>query len=172
MAPAHELHRSYNRVFAGVCAGLAEYYGWDIVAVRILTVVLTLFTGGAGLIVYLVLWVVMPPPEPYSQPYGLGAQIRATTEEMKSMAQDVHQAFTSSAPDTAPPPPPPAAPVFYQPVRPVRTHRGGMIFGLILIGLGLIALLQEMGFLNWWRWELYWPLIIIAFGALLLLRRV
>ncbi len=49
-----------GRVVAGVCVGLANSYHWDIVWVRIITVLATVFSSGAGLIAYLVFWLVMP----------------------------------------------------------------------------------------------------------------
>ena len=52
--------RSNDRVFAGVCGGLAEYFDFDPVLVRIAYAFLTLFTAFSGLIFYLVLWLVMP----------------------------------------------------------------------------------------------------------------
>lgn len=48
-----------DRTIAGVCAGIAEYFGIDPVLVRALFVVATL-AGGPGLILYIVLWIVMP----------------------------------------------------------------------------------------------------------------
>lgn len=54
------LHRSItDKKIAGVCAGIAEYLGWDPTLVRILWVILTLL-GGSGVLIYLVLWIVMP----------------------------------------------------------------------------------------------------------------
>jgi phage shock protein PspC (stress-responsive transcriptional regulator) len=50
----------YNKVLAGVCGGLAEYLGVDATVVRALVVVITIFTGGVGLIAYLALWLVIP----------------------------------------------------------------------------------------------------------------
>ena len=47
-APAVErrfLRSRTNRVLAGVCGGIAEYYGSDVTAVRLLTVLLAVFTG-------------------------------------------------------------------------------------------------------------------------------
>lgn len=55
-----KLMRSNDRVFAGVCGGLAEYFDFDPVLVRIAYAFLTLFTAFSGLIFYLVLWLVMP----------------------------------------------------------------------------------------------------------------
>jgi phage shock protein C len=48
-----------SRSLAGVCAGIAEYFGWDPTLVRIGWIVLTLL-GGSGILLYLILWVVVP----------------------------------------------------------------------------------------------------------------
>jgi phage shock protein C len=54
------LYRSRNdRTVAGVCAGIAEYYGWDPTMVRVAWVILTLL-GGSGILLYLIMWLVMP----------------------------------------------------------------------------------------------------------------
>ena len=54
------LYRSRsNRTLAGVCAGIAEYYGWDPTLVRVAWIVLTLL-GGSGVLLYLIMWLVMP----------------------------------------------------------------------------------------------------------------
>lgn len=53
------LMRTYPRVVAGVCAGLAEYFGLDIALVRAITALLIIF-GGISLWVYIVLWIVIP----------------------------------------------------------------------------------------------------------------
>ena len=54
------LYRSRNdRKLAGVCGGIAEYYGWDPTLVRIAWIVLTLL-GGSGILIYLIMWLVMP----------------------------------------------------------------------------------------------------------------
>ena len=51
---------SNNRMIAGVCGGLAEWLGWDPTLVRILYTLVTIFTAFSGVIVYLVLWIIMP----------------------------------------------------------------------------------------------------------------
>ncbi len=48
-----------NRALAGVAAGLAAYFGIDIILFRILFIVL-FFASGAGLLIYIILWIVMP----------------------------------------------------------------------------------------------------------------
>ncbi len=56
------LHRSRtNKIIAGVCAGLADWLGWDPTLVRILYVIVSVFSAAfPGIIVYLILWLVMP----------------------------------------------------------------------------------------------------------------
>lgn len=63
-----KLTRSNNRMLAGVCAGLADYFGWDVTVVRIVYVLATIFTAFSGTIVYLILWIVMPEKK-YSDGY-------------------------------------------------------------------------------------------------------
>ena len=48
-----------DTVISGVCSGLAEYLNMDVSLVRILTVVIVLFTG-VGIIPYIVLAIVLP----------------------------------------------------------------------------------------------------------------
>jgi len=56
-----------NALIAGVAAGVAGYFGLDIILVRIAFVLLTIFSGGSGVIVYLLLWLVVPPAESASE---------------------------------------------------------------------------------------------------------
>jgi phage shock protein C len=54
------LYRSKkDRMIAGVCGGLAEYFGIDPVLVRIIALILIL-TAGGGLLAYIILWIVVP----------------------------------------------------------------------------------------------------------------
>lgn len=55
-----KLTRSNDRMIAGVCAGLAEYFGFDTTLVRMAYALLTVFTAFSGVIVYLILMIVMP----------------------------------------------------------------------------------------------------------------
>lgn len=60
-ATTPRLYRStQDRVLGGVCAGIAEYFGRDIVLVRLATVVLGVISGGLGAFAYLVAWVMIP----------------------------------------------------------------------------------------------------------------
>ena len=62
MASGNPLRRSRsNRLLGGVCGGLAEWLGWDATLVRILYVVVSILSAAfPGILVYIVLWIVMP----------------------------------------------------------------------------------------------------------------
>ncbi len=49
-----------GRMVAGVCAGIGEYLGIDANVIRVLFAALTIFSAGAGALVYLVAWAVVP----------------------------------------------------------------------------------------------------------------
>ncbi len=50
-----------DKVLAGVCGGIAKYLGWDTAIVRLLYVLISIFSAAfPGMLVYLVLWIVMP----------------------------------------------------------------------------------------------------------------
>ena len=51
-----------HKMIAGVCGGIAEWLGWSPNAVRILYVVISVLSVAfPGIVVYVVLWLVMPP---------------------------------------------------------------------------------------------------------------
>jgi phage shock protein PspC (stress-responsive transcriptional regulator) len=62
MAPANKLQRSStDRIVAGVCGGIAEWLGWSPTMVRVLYVVGSIVSVAfPGILVYLILWIVMP----------------------------------------------------------------------------------------------------------------
>jgi phage shock protein C len=51
-----------GRKIAGVCAGIGEYFNADPTLVRLLWVILTL-AGGAGIILYIIAWIIIPLKE-------------------------------------------------------------------------------------------------------------
>lgn len=62
-APRRARRSSTDRMAGGVCGGLAEHSGLDPVLWRAGFVALTLL-GGSGVLLYLLLWVLLPPPAP------------------------------------------------------------------------------------------------------------
>lgn len=47
-------------MLAGVCAGLAEHFGVDVNLVRLGFAIVTIFSAGVGVLVYLAAWVILP----------------------------------------------------------------------------------------------------------------
>ena len=62
ISPHNPLHRSrHNVMLGGVCGGIAEWLGWDPTLVRVLYVLVSFFSVAfPGIIVYLLLWAIMP----------------------------------------------------------------------------------------------------------------
>jgi phage shock protein C len=60
MEEPRKLYRSRSqRMIAGVCGGLADYFNIDATLVRVLFLLLAVF-GGTGLVIYVVMWVIVP----------------------------------------------------------------------------------------------------------------
>lgn len=62
-----------SRMIAGVCAGFALHFGWNLRLMRVLLVVVSLLTSGAGILFYIAAWLLLPdapyalaPPESYT----------------------------------------------------------------------------------------------------------
>jgi phage shock protein PspC (stress-responsive transcriptional regulator) len=56
-----KLQRSRSdKMIAGVCAGLAQYFGMDVTTVRLVAAALLLFTHVAIVPIYIILWIIMP----------------------------------------------------------------------------------------------------------------
>ena len=62
MSAGEGLKRSRrDRIIAGVCGGIARHFGWSPTATRVAYVLLSILSVAfPGIIVYLVLWLVLP----------------------------------------------------------------------------------------------------------------
>lgn len=81
--PVRRLTRSRkNGTIAGVCAGIADYFGVDVVLVRLLWVILSI--AGAvigGVIVYVAAWLIMPEGDAEAAPVPHGRVLRRSTTD-------------------------------------------------------------------------------------------
>jgi phage shock protein PspC (stress-responsive transcriptional regulator) len=63
MTAHRALTRSNNKLIAGVCAGIAEYFGWNVTLFRVVYVIVSIASVAfPGMIVYIILWALMPRP--------------------------------------------------------------------------------------------------------------
>jgi phage shock protein C len=61
-----KLKRSRNKMIAGVCGGLAEYFDVDPTVVRIIYVLVSILSAAfPGFLIYIILWLVMPAADNY-----------------------------------------------------------------------------------------------------------
>ena len=61
MAKNKKLLRSTkNRMVAGVCAGIGDYFSVDPTVIRLAWVIFTLISMGVGIIAYIIAWIIIP----------------------------------------------------------------------------------------------------------------
>jgi len=77
MEPKRLLKSQTNKIVAGVCGGLAEYFDVDPVIMRVLFVLLAFF-GGTGLILYIACWIIIPKRIAFVEGQPEGGQTRST----------------------------------------------------------------------------------------------
>jgi len=65
--PRRMVRPRYPRMIAGVCAGFAEHYDWDLSLVRILAALALFVSCGTVMLLYFIAWIVIPDA-PYSLP--------------------------------------------------------------------------------------------------------
>lgn len=129
---------------AGVCAGLGEYFSLDPILFRILFVALT-FAGGSGVLIYIILIFIIPE-EGKTGKVTIEGVVQEVQEGVQKAAQDVKQ-----------------NPRWFD-------DRRNLVAGLIIL-VGIFALLNQFVSLSWISWDHFWPLVIIAVGVLLIVKR-
>jgi phage shock protein C len=131
------LYRSKkDRVLGGVAGGLGEYFEVDSTLIRLIFIIL-FFSGGTGLLLYLVLWLIMP-----SKPGKKIADertIKENVEEIRTKAEEMGH------------------------------RQGRQWFGILLLVLGIIILLRNLGFFRIFVGRL-WPIVLVIIGIALLAR--
>lgn len=143
-----------NKMLAGVCGGLAEYFDVDPVLVRIIFIVFTIF-GGFAVLAYIIGAIIIPysPLEP----------------------GEVSAASSSSS---TPPPQPAQSAQPTQPTPSTSTHNSGaLIFGVVLMVLGAYFLMRNIPVFHNFYWWIHWhireyivPVILIMIGTALLIK--
>lgn len=175
-------YRGTDRILGGVCSGLAEGFHVEVLWMRLAFVVLA-FINGVGLLLYVVLWVLIPERAGYRSPgqnvfEAMGADVRRAWADLKTQfgARPTAPPPTAGAPSAAVAPPPtstqtvepqaatPSPSTVPQPV----TYNPTFIFGAILIVLGVAFLAANSGI----TWDVILPAVLIALGVVLLVRNL
>jgi phage shock protein C len=79
MKPQRLTRSLTDRALGGVCGGLGAYLGVDPWWIRVMFVVLGLFTAGTGVLIYLALWFILPPETLADIPVDSDAMRRRVT---------------------------------------------------------------------------------------------
>jgi phage shock protein PspC (stress-responsive transcriptional regulator) len=181
------LYRSRtDSVIGGVAGGVAEYLDVDPSIVRIVWAVLAIVTGGIFLVLYIVMWIVVPEgtqgpvgsyqPGPgavpgWTPPEGTAASTSAAPEGADASAMPAAEGTgeTASTDTQATPTWSAAAPTGGY-AAPEHHRRGGagasMIFGLLLVLLGAWFLIDE--YVPGLDSDLLWPIALVVIGLALL----
>lgn len=163
----------HDKVVAGVSSGLAEYLQVDITIVRLLFVLSTLFLAGGGIIVYIVMWIVVPVN---NDPLAKMKKFNEQFEKHKSAFNGPFDAPQNTS-ETKWNTPNTDFNTFnnmnsFQ--KPQSNDTGKTIGGLILLVLGFYFLLRQLDILPHWLniWKIYklWPLALVAIGISLIFR--
>ena len=135
-----------DRILGGVCAGLADFFGTDPLLIRLVFVVITLMQG-AGVLVYVLLWILMPEEGIENAPSG-GQAVKSGLEGIRQDFEQAADHLRSGAP-----------------------YRQSAWLGGLLILAGGYLLAANAGLLAWWDWAAAGPVLLIALGLVLLIRR-
>jgi phage shock protein PspC (stress-responsive transcriptional regulator) len=156
----------HDRKIAGVSSGLAEYLDIDVTLIRILWIV-SIFFGGLGLLLYLIMAIVVPmePDERYA------AAPDATAPGGAVDAGGAEPTPGSAAPEAA-------STAWHQPAPAAHRHQsgggrsGGSGLGLTFLGIvlvlgGSLALLDVV-VPAWGDGRFWWPTFVLGLGVILI----
>lgn len=92
--PAKRLFRDTdNALIAGVAAGLGNYFGLDTTLVRLFFVLIVIFSAGFGIILYLLMWLIVPPAETASE----RLQMKGKSVTLEALKESVNKADIPNA---------------------------------------------------------------------------
>ncbi|MBT9177094.1 MAG: hypothetical protein DDT20_01423 [Firmicutes bacterium] len=145
-------------MIAGVCGGLADYFGLDPTLVRIAMAAL-MFFDGIGFIAYIAMALIVPKESmrAASPTQGVEANIKELAETAEELGERLEQTFASKKPERA-----------SAETRQSRVPRA--VLGGAIVVLGAFLLLRSFN-LMWWidsRWV--WPGVLILCGFALIIQ--
>jgi phage shock protein C len=149
----------FRKKVGGVCAGLADYFGIDVTVVRLIFA-LSFFLKGVGLIPYIILWAVLPKRN------------SLTDGNLNRPGYNPNfgtPSFDAKVDYTVPPTPfgqqvPFGQPAYTEP----KKSSSGIIFGVVMIVLGSVFLLDNLDFIPELDFENLWPVVLVAVGLALI----
>lgn len=155
MSETRLFRTAQGRVIGGVAGGLADFFGMDPTIVRLIFVLLAVF-GGGGVLLYIILWIVLPernafntfsarttPPD--APPSGSDSGIGETYEGFPGPNRDPYKENEHAE---------------------KRKFEGSLIGGMILILIGSFFLAER--FIPRIHFGDFWPLLLVVVGVVLI----
>jgi phage shock protein C len=142
-----KLYRSSsNKMLGGVCGGLADYLDLDPTLVRLFFVILML-ASGVGIWVYLILWIVLPRSD-HPEENSVSISADEIASRARQMGSEMGEAFR----------------------RPNKN--AGMFIGIGLVVVGFFLFIDQLHiqWLQWFRPDMLWAVLLVVGGAALLVR--
>ncbi len=139
------LYRSkQDKMIAGVCGGIGEYFQVDPVWVRLIAVLLVI-ANGIGILLYIAGWIIIP-------------ENPKQKDTKKTKVEDVADQVVKHAKDKK-----------THKVVKEKKGRNSFLLGLILVIIGASFLLNN--FVSWFSFKYVWPILIILLGLHILFGR-
>jgi phage shock protein PspC (stress-responsive transcriptional regulator) len=139
-------------MIGGVCGGIAEYFDVDSTLIRLLAVLVVLL-GGAGIIAYIIAWIIIPknPEQESDEKFEKREKIKEKIKKgAENVIEEVKEHFESKESNH-------------------NIERNRRIWGgIIVIIIGVIFL--SGSFFPWVAWGNLWPLIVIALGIIIMVQ--
>lgn len=154
-----KLYRSRKqKVVAGVCGGLGEYFEIDPILFRLAFIVLTVIDG-VGILAYIVFALVVPKSpvgeEEMRKEHEYHEEFKKKVKEHAESFKEDMKGFAEKVRDGRPP----------------RSRARRSLIGIILILIGLAAWAPTVLPIYWFHWGVLWPFILILIGIFIILRR-
>ena len=134
-----------DRMLGGVCAGLANYLGIDTVWVRLFFILLAV-GDGIGILIYIVLWIILPDEKDDDQ--SIGFKAGGFSKRLEEVGIEAGEAASHPHPNT---------------VKFIG-------FGMIIVGIFYLLKNLNIAWLQWVNRELLFPALLIGVGMILLYR--
>jgi len=135
---------------AGVCAGLADYFDIDVTLMRVIWVISAFVTGGAAVLLYIILAIIVPASNEKNTFKTRAAEATDNSETFGEKMQNMGKDLQENA----------------------GTNRVRNIFGICLLVLGIWLLMtQFFPQLLSFRWDFIWPALLIVAGLLIIAKR-
>lgn len=134
-----------NKILGGVAGGLGQYFDVDPNIVRLIFVILALLKG-AGIVIYLILWVLLPSQKSIES--KTNENIKENVDEIKEKAKKIAEDLKISS----------------------NGNRSQYRLGVFVLVLGVFFLLGNFGFFNYFDMTKLWPVFLIMLGMAILFK--